>query len=79
MKIKTSELTKDTLMHGGWRISVSDGGNYVYVCKDGRPGDIHIKAEGEGFVVDIINETNGADEVVASTYALYTELDEDLT
>ena len=37
----------------GWHVTSSDDGKYLYVELDGAPGQIHIKAEDEGFVVDI--------------------------
>ena len=73
MKIKTSELMKDILMHGGWRISVSDDGKRLYACLDGKPGDIHLKAEDEGFAVDVTDDL----DVVASLWVTYSELEGD--
>lgn len=34
-----------------WGVTQSDG-DYLYVTRSGYPGELHIKAEGEGFVVD---------------------------
>lgn len=61
----------------GWLINDSDDGQYIYLQRDGSPGQIHVKAEDEGFVVDIWadDEGTGSDYSVASTSALYTELE----
>ena len=49
---------------------------YLYIERDGAPGQIHVKAESEGFVVDIWTY-DGIDNpnCVATTAALYTELE----
>ena len=57
----------------GWMIYASDDGQYLCVTLDGSPGSIAIKAEDEGFVVDIWAD-DGV-ESIASTSALYTELE----
>ena len=58
----------------GWQISTSDDGQYIYIALDGAPGQIHIKAEDEGFVVDIWADDDEP-TCVGSTSALYTELE----
>ena len=55
----------------GWLVQQHD--EYLYIQLDGSPGYITIKAEGEGFVVDIWPDVGN--ESVGSTYALYTELE----
>ena len=45
---------------------------YLYVWHKGRNGQIVIKAEDEGYVVDIYDAD---DELVSSTYAMYNELE----
>lgn len=61
----------------GWLLTTSDDpdGQYLYVQRDGAPGQIHIKAEDEGFVVDIWSANPQDDYSVASTSATYTELE----
>lgn len=60
----------------GWNINTSDDGQYLYIERDGAPGQIHVKAEDEGYVVDIWTYDGcGEPECVASTFALYTELE----
>lgn len=61
----------------GWLVNTSDDGQYIYLQRDGAPGQIHVKAEDEGFVVDIWadDEGTGNDYSVASMSAPYTELE----
>ncbi len=64
----------------GWMVTASDDGQYLYVERDGAPGQIHIKAEDEGFVVDIWADDDGntmCRHSVASTNAFYTELEKE--
>ena len=49
-------------------------GNYVYITHIDHKGEIIIKAEDEGFVVDVWSNNESC---VASTYAYYSELDEE--
>ena len=58
----------------GWHVAASDDGQYLYIELDGAPGQIHVKAEDEGFVVDIWSDDVGP-TCVASTSAFYTELE----
>ena len=58
----------------GWYISASDDGDYLYIERSNAPGQIHIKAESEGFVVDIWS-SDDAPVCVGSTSAMYTELE----
>lgn len=59
----------------GWNLNTSEDGQYLYIEREGKPGQIHVKADDEGFVVDVWTY-DGVDEpeCVASTYALYDEL-----
>lgn len=58
----------------GWFVSTSECGEYLYVERSNAPGEIHIKAESEGFVVDVWSSDD--DPVcVGSTSAMYTELE----
>ena len=60
----------------GWHVTASDDGQYLYIELDGAPGQIHIKAEDEGFIVDVwAYDGIGDPTCVASTSALYTELE----
>ncbi len=54
----------------GWL--VRDGGEYLYISMDGKPGEIIVKAESEGFVVDIWS--NDGNHPEGTTHALYTDL-----
>lgn len=60
----------------GWLISTSDDGAYLYIERGSEPGQIHIKVEEEGFVVDIWSNGDDA-QCVASAWATYTDLEED--
>ncbi|CAB4121844.1 hypothetical protein UFOVP26_35 [uncultured Caudovirales phage] len=71
---KTKEMQ---YVGNGWTIQSYDG-QYLYVVKEGKPGIIQIKADDEGFVVDIftqVAEHDGSDPV-ASACAEYSELEE---
>lgn len=58
----------------GWYVSASDAGDYLYIERSNAPGQIHIKAESEGFVVDMWS-SDDEPVCVASTSAMYTELE----
>ena len=58
----------------GWNVTVSDDGRYLYVSQGGSPGEIHIKQEDEGYVVDIWSDDDPPTSV-ASTAATYRELE----
>jgi len=58
----------------GWLVNASDDGKYLYIQRDGAPGQVHVKAEDEGIVVDLYNDDLDT-ECCASTYALWTELE----
>lgn len=62
-----------THLVGGWKVSTDDTGQYLYVERDGAPGQIHIKAEDEGFVVDLWDSK--LENCTASAAATYTELE----
>ncbi len=60
----------------GWMLHTSDDGRYLYIERDGAPGQIHVKAEDEGFVVDIWTYDGVGDPAcVATTSATYIELE----
>ena len=60
----------------GWMVSASEDGQYLYIERDGAPGQIHVKAEDEGFIMDIWTYDGiGDPECIATTSALYTELE----
>ena len=56
----------------GWQVSTCD--EYLYATYTGAPGQIHIKAEAEGFVVDIWS-SDDEPVCVATTSAMYSELE----
>jgi len=56
----------------GWLVNNSVDDKYVYIQLDGSPGQITVKSEAEGFVVDIWSDDL---EVVATAAAMYTELE----
>ena len=56
----------------GWQVSTCD--EYLYATHTGAPGQIHIKAEAEGFVVDVWS-SNDEPVCVATTSAMYSELE----
>ena len=58
----------------GWHVTASDDGHYLHIELDGAPGQIHVKAEDEGFVVDVWSN-DSEPKCVATTSALYTELE----
>jgi len=58
----------------GWLIVVSNEGDYLYITRDGSPGQVHVKAEDEGIVVDIWND-HEPPMCVSTTYAHYPELE----
>jgi hypothetical protein len=58
----------------GWLVSASPDGQYLYIQRDGSPGQVHLKAEDEGLVVDLWNDHEPM-EVVATAAAAYTELE----
>lgn len=55
-----------------WRFSTSIDGQYAYLKREGQPGEVHIKAESEGLVVDVWNE--GVTEVVDTMAIPYEDL-----
>lgn len=56
---------------GEWTIEVN--GDYVTLRFNEQEGTVQVKADLEGFVVDIFDRQ--VDEPVASCYALYEELE----
>ena len=63
----------EKLISNGWELSVSSCGNYAYAKRSDRPGQIDIKAEDEGYVVDIWDED--WQQVVAECHSLYCDLE----
>lgn len=59
-------------MIDGWRVEAYDK-QYLRIELDGSPGYITIKADDEGFVVDIWPDEGN--DSVGTTSALYTELE----
>lgn len=66
----TGPLDDHTVQLGQWRLSAA--GENLYICCTGKPGDIHIKAEHEGFIVDVLDDE--LDEVKATLAVEYVEL-----
>lgn len=58
----------------GWMITVSPCRQYLYVTRDGAPGMVQIKAEDEGFVVDLLCD-DATQESVATCCATWAELE----
>lgn len=60
----------------GWVIEFnSDNPQYVFLSHEDHPGDIHVKADDEGFVVDVWNEPGW--EVAATLAVTYADLEGD--
>ena len=58
----------------GWLVSPhANLDNYLYISRDGVPGSITIKADDEGFVVDIYDD-NVNQQLQATTFAMYAAL-----
>lgn len=66
-----SEPTIETAVLRGWKCE--QYGQYLRVELDGSPGYITLKADDEGFVVDIWPDEGN--DSAGSTSALYTELE----
>ena len=59
----------------GWKVTTGgDSGQYLYIERDGAPGTIHIKADDEGFVLDVWT-ADTTPEIAASTCVEYTHLE----
>lgn len=56
-----------------WKVSTYD--NYIRITCEGKPGYITIKAESEGFVVDIWPDVGNDSD--ASCYSFYQDLEDD--
>ncbi len=64
------------LRHGDWHITFNEREpNRVYIRNGAQPGEVHVKADDEGYVVDIWPDS--FDEVAASAAAPYNELGPD--
>jgi hypothetical protein len=61
---------------GSWYIVVSAEGDYLYIHRDDRPGAINVKADDEGFVVDVWDSDSA--NSVATCAAFYNDLDSNL-
>lgn len=62
------------IKQSGWEIAFNnEEPNRVYLRRDGKPGDIHIKAEYEGFIVDIWPDGDPP-APDAGCFALYQDL-----
>ncbi len=61
-----------------WIVSTSDCGQYIYIFRENRPGTIQIKAEDEGFVVDIYDDQDDSTSQ-ATTCCFYADLELSLT
>lgn len=46
-----------------WSVKQSDDNDYLYISRSGYPGEIHVKAEAEGFVVDAWQSGNDSESV----------------
>lgn len=57
-----------------WLVSTQEEPGYAYIEKKGKPGHIQIKADDDGFAVDIFHDGEAVNNSVASTYAFYAEL-----
>ena len=64
------------LKKGNWTIGLSKCGNYIYIKRDGLPGEVHVKSETEGYVVDIWRDGSLVTdpEVEATCAAMYVDL-----
>lgn len=73
--LKTAEPLGPNMFVGrGWSVKVGDLGDYLYVKRLGRPGDIHIKEEDEGIVMDVWNASQDAPECINSMMISYSDL-----
>lgn len=61
----------------GWKINASADGERLYIQCDGKPGQIHVHAADEGFVIDVWDDDSPITNCVATTYALYGELEKE--
>lgn len=60
----------------GWKVANNGPDNdYLYITLDGCSGQIVIKKEDEGFVIDIWSDDEDASESVATTFAAWTDLE----
>lgn len=59
---------------GPWSVEMSPGQRYLYIEHTEHPGDIHVKADIEGYVVDVWNGNKDAASVQASLAIEYIDL-----
>lgn len=57
-----------------WKLLRSPCGDYLYVTHEQHPGSIHIKADIEGYVVDVWDDSLPEPSVVATLAAQYSDL-----
>lgn len=48
-----SDISPEAVKLGPWNIEKSPEGQYLYIDHDDHPGDIHIKADIDGYVLDV--------------------------
>lgn len=61
-----------TIKHGDWVIEFTDKPGRVRISNDQHPGNILIKAEVEGYIVDIWRDSY--EKVESGASALYSDL-----
>lgn len=58
----------------GWSVQTYQD-NYLYIRKAGKPGEIQLKADDDGYAIDVYENNNAetGNDPVATTYATYHE------
>jgi len=56
------------------RAKIFSGQSYAFVSRDGAPGQVQIKFDEEGIVVDLCNDDENS-QPFATAYATYTDLE----
>jgi hypothetical protein len=59
---------------GDWVVKGVESGTYLYISRHGKPGSIHIKADTEGFVVDVWHADEVNPEVISTLAVPYEDL-----
>lgn len=59
---------------GPWNVEISPEGQYLYIDHDEHPGEIHIKADVDGFVLDVWNDDKLNPQVGLGMAIEYAEL-----
>lgn len=64
------------LYKGNWNIELSKCGDYIFIRREGLPGEVHVKSDFEGYVVDIWRDASKTTqpEVEATCAAEYVDL-----